>query len=84
VYPALNSFGTVAGFDVVGKITRCTEYRMYKKRAVLMGVPRLNEKAISYVLGAVRNRLASWKVYQLTKVKVKRQDVDLPWLAVRI
>jgi len=73
VYPALNSFGMVAGFDVVGKITRWTEYRMYKKRAVLMGVPRLNEKVISWVLvAAVRNNLVSWKVYRLTRVKFER------------
>ena len=73
MYPALNSFGMVAGFDVVGKITRWTEYRMYKKRAVLMGVPRLNEKVISWVLvAAVRNNLVSWKVYRLTRVKFER------------
>ena len=73
MYPALNSFGMVAGFDVVGKITRWTEYRMYKKRAVLMGVPRLNEKVISWVLVvAVRNNLVSWKVDRLTRVKFER------------
>jgi hypothetical protein len=31
---------------------------MYKKRAVLMGVPKSNEKAISEVLFAVKKSLA--------------------------
>lgn len=54
-YPALNSFGMVAGFDVVGKIMRCTEYRMYKKRDVLMGVAKSNEKGIFWALFAMEN-----------------------------
>lgn len=53
----------VAGFDVVGKMMRCTEYRMYRTRAVLMGVPRSNEKVISCVLVAVKKSLAS-KIYE--------------------